>query len=150
MKIKRLDGVVIMVKDMDKGMEFFSKKLGIEFMEFHGPPDPKEMGVRLGANFDYQLELMSPIEPLPEDAPAFLKRWVKLLEHREGVPFSLSFRVDDAEQVAKELEQKGIRVEEKIDSPEIKELSLRNLKERRMKEEDTMGIPMTFTSYEIV
>jgi len=150
MKVKGLDFVFILVKDMDKALEFFSKKLGIEFVTHHGPPDPKEMGLVVYVNFDCQIELVSPLIPLPKDAPALIKRWSKLLEDRDSQIVSLVFRVDHAGQLADDLEQEGIRVEAKIDSPEIKELSLRNLEERIMVEEDTLGISMQFVSYELV
>jgi len=66
MKVKGLDRVAIVVRDMDKAIEFFSNKLGAEFQEL---PGGEAMGMRVGISIDNQMELVSPILPLPEGAP---------------------------------------------------------------------------------
>ena len=147
MKVKGLDRVAIVVRDMDKAIEFFSNKLGAEFQEL---PGGEAMGMRVGISIDNQMELVSPILPLPEGAPPHLKRWAKLLEGRDNVLAALAFKVDDADSAAVEAEEQGMRVETKFDIPEIPGWPIRNLKELIMAEEDTLGIPMAFIKYDLV
>jgi catechol 2,3-dioxygenase-like lactoylglutathione lyase family enzyme len=145
MKMKGLDRVTILVKDMDKAAQFFSQKLGIVFTEL---PGAETMGMRASISLDYQMELISPVLPLPEAAPLHLKRWAKLLEHRENVLIALSFRVQDADKTAAEAEQEGMRIEMRFDLPETPPWSICYLKELIMEEEDTLGIPISFVEYE--
>ena len=71
MKVKSLNRVAIVVRDMDKAIEFFSSKLGAAFQEL---PDGEAMGMRVGSSIDNQMELLSPILPLPERAPGKIAR----------------------------------------------------------------------------
>jgi len=147
MKIKGLDRVAIVVRDMDKAIEFFSNKLGAAFQEL---PGGEAMGMRVGISIDNQMELISPMFPLPEGAPLHLKRWAKLLEDRDNILAALAFKVDDVDSAAVDAEQQGMRVEIRFDIPEIPGWPIRNLKELIMAEEDTLGIPMAFIKYDLV
>jgi len=145
MKIKGLDRVVILVRDMDKAVRFFSQKLGIQFTEL---PGAEAMGMRASISLDYQMELISPVLPLPEAAPAHIKRWTQLLGDKENVLVALSFRVQDADKTVSELENAGVSIEMRFDLPEIPAWSIRNLKELIIEEKDTLGIPVSFVEYE--
>jgi catechol 2,3-dioxygenase-like lactoylglutathione lyase family enzyme len=145
MKIEGLDRVAILVRDMDKAINFFSQKLGIQFIEL---PGAEAMGMRAGVSFDFQMELISPLFPLPEGAPPYMKRWAKLLEGRENVLVALSFRIQDADKSANEAKAEGMGIEARLDLPEIPAWSIRNFKELIMEEKDTLGIPIAFVEYE--
>ena len=137
----------IVVRDMDKAVRFFSEKLGIQFIEVMGPPDPRELGMRAALSPRFQMELISPVYPLPEGAPPHIQRAADMLKDRDNVLMSLAFRVQDADKTTVELQQKGLRVETSFDLPAIDEWSMRDIKEQIMVEEDTLGISMGFVEY---
>lgn len=147
MGIKGLDRVILLVKDMDKAIGFFSGKLGIKFIELIGPPDPREFGMRAALASDCQMELISPVYPLPEEAPPHIQRAADLLKERDNVLMSLAFRVHDADNSEQELKKKGLCVEARLDLPAIDEWSMHDIKELLMMEEDTLGISMGFVEY---
>jgi len=148
MKTEGLDHVTIGVKNLDKAMEFFSRVLGIEFVELTGAL-PEAAGFRAGMSADSQIELVSPVLPLKDEAFPQLKRLAKLLEGKNSVVFALAFRVKDAEEIVADAGRKGIRIENRFDVEEFEALPVRNLKEILTKDEDTLGIDMKFVEYEL-
>ena len=145
MNVKGLDRVAILVRDMDKAVHFFSEKLGIAFTEL---PGAEAMGMRASISLDYQMELLSPVLPLPEAAPPHIRRWAQQLKDKESALVALSFRVKDADKAAAEAEKEGMGIEMRFDLPEIPPWSIRNLKELIIEEKDTLGIPIAFIEYE--
>jgi catechol 2,3-dioxygenase-like lactoylglutathione lyase family enzyme len=144
MEIIGLDRVIMLVKDMDKAMDFFFRKLGIEFIEL---PGSEEFGQRASMSIDYQIELIAPILPVPEDAPAHIRRWAKYLDDRDNVLIALAFHVGDAEAAAVDAEQKGIGILDKMSSVDLPPLQICDIKEILMSEGDTLGIPMALIEY---
>ena len=144
MKIEGLDRVTMMVKNLDKAHEFFSNVLGVEFIEVKDPI-VETAGLRCSLSLDHQIELMSPAGPLTESCPPHIKRFAKLLEDKDNVIVGLSFRVKDPTEAAAELERKGVRIESRFDLEQF--CPVQNLKEVILREEDTLGIMMSFVRY---
>jgi catechol 2,3-dioxygenase-like lactoylglutathione lyase family enzyme len=168
MKLEGLNYVMIGVRDMDKALEWFSNVFGVAFEEW----DTEKLGTRLCINQDVGVELMSPLDPLPETALPEIKRLAKKLEGKESVLLRVAFRVKDAEAAA--FNEKGLPIERKLEfenfDPNInyKELfpqeedgvgtqvvfkkldplPIKNVKNIFPREEDTLGIDMLFLEYE--
>ena len=144
MRVNRLDRVIILVRDLDRAMSFFSTKLGVEFVELEvGEAE----GQRASMSLDHQMELISPILPVPESAPPATKRWVELLQDRESVFLALAFRVDDAAAAGSDAQRLGMRIVDTLNLPELPPLPIHDLKEVEISEEDTLGIPVILVEY---
>ncbi len=89
MEIEGIDRVVIGVKDLDRGMEFFSRLLEVDFVEITGPA-PAAGGVRFAVNLDKHIELISPVYPLKDANPPNPKSWQDFLMSRVMVRYSQS------------------------------------------------------------
>ncbi len=92
------------------------------------------------------MELITPVLPVKETTAPHIKRLAELLEDTDSVLMRVAFRVEDADEAA--FEQKGVRIEGKIEADEVKPLPLRNIKEFLAREQDTLGIQMMFVDYE--
>ena len=145
MRVNGLDRVIILVRDLDMAMSFFSTKLGVEFVELEGA---EAEGQRASISLDHQMELISPILPLPESAPPVTKRWVELLQDRESVLLALAFRVDDVAAAASDAQRLGMRIVDTLDLPELPPLPIHDLREVVVSEEDTLGIPVILVEYQ--
>jgi catechol 2,3-dioxygenase-like lactoylglutathione lyase family enzyme len=139
MKVERLDRVVLLVRDMDRAISFFSSKLGIEFTEL---PVAEDSGMRACLSFEHQLELISPHSPLPDTASDYLRRWARLLEERDNVLVSISFKVGDVDEFASHAEHVGMGIETRFEMANV-------VKELIMEEDDTLGIPISFIEYNL-
>ena len=150
MKTKGIDRVFIGVRDMDKAKAFFSNLFETEFVEWTGPT-MEALEARAAASLEVNTELVSPRLPLSKNAPPFMKNLAKSLEEKESVLFGLSYKVRDTDSIAAEAERKGVRIDAVIETAEFDEaLSWRNFKLLIPKEEDTFGIMMTFSQYDLV
>jgi len=98
-KVKRVEPVLIAVKEIDKAVEFFTKVLGAKFNPKFEEDDHILAPFMLGETY---LELA---EPLLQDGPIdkFIKR------KGEGV-YCLSIQVDDLDITIAELEAQGLKV----------------------------------------
>lgn len=98
-KIKRVEPVLIAVKNIDKAIEFFEKVLGGRFRPKFKEEDHILAQFILGESY---LEVAEPFLP---DGPIdkFIKR------RGEGV-YCVSIQVDDLDSTIAELEAQGIRV----------------------------------------
>ena len=102
-------------------------------------------GQRASMSLDHQIELISPILPLPESAPPAVRHWAELLRDRESALLELAFRVDNVDAAA---EAGHLHIVDALDLPELPPLPIRNLREVVISEEDTMGIPVILVEYE--
>jgi catechol 2,3-dioxygenase-like lactoylglutathione lyase family enzyme len=143
MKVRGLDRVIVLVRDLDAAMEVFSTKLGVEFVELEGA---EADGQRACLSLDHQMELVSPIIPLPAGAPGEMRRWVELLREREAILLAIAFRVDDVEAAVSDTQ--APRVVGRLELPELPPLPIHHLKERVLSEEDTLGIPVVLVEYQ--
>jgi glyoxylase I family protein len=99
MILKKIHHVAIICSDYEKSKEFYTKTLGLEVIRevYRKKRDSYKLDLKLGDN---QIELFS--FPSSPDRPSYPEACG--LRH-------LAFKVDDVEEVAKELENKGIEVE---------------------------------------
>lgn len=150
MKTEGIDRVFIGVRDMDKAMAFFSNLFETRFVELTGPA-VEALEERASISLEASIELLSPRLPLSKNAPPYLKDLARVLEEKESVLLGLSYKVSDADSTAAEAERKGVRIGGVIETSDFNEaLSWRNFKELIAKEEDTFGIMMTFSQYDLV
>ncbi|RLI76993.1 methylmalonyl-CoA epimerase [Archaeoglobales archaeon] len=125
--VEKIDHVVVAVKDAEKAMKFFSELLGIEFDEIGEEKDWKFKSFMSSEG----LELLTPTSEDSETAKFIQKRG-------EGL-FALSFKVTDAEKIAKKAEKMGIRVIGKIEREGFKEIFLHP--------KDCFGVQILLTEY---
>ena len=97
-------------------------------------------------SLEHGVELISPVLPVKDTAPPHIKQLAKKLEEKDSVLMRVAFRIEGANEAV--FEEKGIRIEGKIEADEVKPLPLRNIKEFLANEEDTLGIQMMFVEYE--
>ncbi len=148
MEIEGIDRVVIGVKDLDRGIEFFSKLLEVDFVEVTGPA-PDAGGVRFAVNLDKHIELISPVYPLKDANPPNPKKLAKLLDEQgDGALFALAFKVKNAAEAAADLERMGIGVLSTIEVENIDPFTKSQFTEVFAREEDTFGVGMAFCEYE--
>ncbi|HDD36537.1 MAG TPA: methylmalonyl-CoA epimerase [Archaeoglobus veneficus] len=126
-EVERIDHVVLAVKDADKAMKFFNELLGIEFDEIGEERNWKFKSFMSPEG----LELLMPTSEDSETAKFIRKRG-------EGL-FALSFKVKDAEKVAKKAEEMGIRIIGKIEREGFKEIFLHP--------KDCFGVQILLTEY---
>lgn len=149
MKVRRLDRVAIMVRDIEKAIGFFSENLGMEFRELSRTISERD-GVRCFVSHGSQLEIVSPILPLPPNAPAPLRQKVELLKEKEMIIFGLVFEVEDPAETARELEQRGIRMQHIYEkSHDYVSLGMDNFDQFVASDKDTFGIVMGFGKYDL-
>jgi catechol 2,3-dioxygenase-like lactoylglutathione lyase family enzyme len=115
MRVKGMDRVVIMVRDIDKALEFFSQKLGMEFKELDKNISERD-GVRSYVCHQTHVHLISPILPLPENAAPPMRKRVDLLRKNEAIFNALTFMVDDKAKVEAELKQQGITIQHRYEA----------------------------------
>jgi catechol 2,3-dioxygenase-like lactoylglutathione lyase family enzyme len=79
MKIKQLGRVAFLVRDMDKVVDFFSRNFGMRFLELDAAVAKRD-GARCCVCHEMQLELVSPILPLADNAPPPVRKSVEMLK----------------------------------------------------------------------
>ena len=99
--------VVIAVKDLDKGMDFFSRLLGATFHEATAE-DVVTLGIRVAFSWDAGIELVSPMP----DRESFV---TEILEQRGEGLINVVFEVDDVEKARKEAESLGLGIWYSVD-----------------------------------
>jgi len=151
MKVTGLDRIVIMVKDMDRALEFFSGKLGMEFKELDKEISERD-GVRSYVCHETHLHLIAPILPLSENAPPPMKRRAALLEKQPFVFMALTFMVDDPTQAAADLERQGIRIQPHRyeASHDYASIGMDSFAEVMTFADETFGLVMGFAKYDRV
>ncbi len=95
--IKKIDRVVLAVKDLEKSVTFFSDLLGIEFDEIG---DSEEKGMK-GAYSGFGLELLA---PTGEDTIVG-----KFIEKRGEGLWALVIKVDNLEETVRKFTDKGLK-----------------------------------------
>src|SRR5512145_1193603 len=129
MKATGLDRIVIMVRDIDKALAFFSGKLGMEFKEL-APEISERDGNRGFVCHETHIHLICPRLPLPETAPLPMRQGAEMLKEKEAIVLVLLFKVDDPRAAMAEMKQDGfgiLRVWE--DSHDYASLGMDNLVE---------------------
>jgi len=93
--------VTIGVKDLEKGIELYSKLLGATFHDQSVPAEP--FGLRCAISWDAGIELVAPLPGRDSYATAFID------EHGEGL-MGVVFAVDDVDETRETAEKMGIGV----------------------------------------
>ncbi len=105
MNILGMDRLVIMVRDLEKAIDLFGNKYGLEVKQLSS-----DIAERYGANMflcpQCNLEVISPILPLPENTSPDIKNAVKMLEKQESVIMAFGLKVKNAAQAAADAEKK--------------------------------------------
>jgi methylmalonyl-CoA/ethylmalonyl-CoA epimerase len=94
--------VSIAVKDLEKGVEFYSKLLGATFFEATAD-DTEKLGIRVALSWDAGIELVSPMP----DKDTFV---TKIIEQRGEGLIGVVFAVDDVEVAHDAAEKLGVGV----------------------------------------
>jgi len=112
MKTDGIDHVAILVKDLDKAIQAFSKVFGINFKEIKGM---EPMGIRICLSVpDPQIEFISVVDPI--------KAARKLVDFSEKVGegvLSVFLRVNDIEEAAAHAEMNGAHVAFKVEEKQL-------------------------------
>lgn len=106
MRVKDINRVVIRVKDLDKGIEFYSKLLNTTFDKL-APELTGSFGVRAAISWEAKVELVSPL-PSRDSVDS------ELSEEKEGL-FAVIFNMDDVEAARKTAEEMGVGVKRTIE-----------------------------------
>jgi len=130
MKVEKIDHIHVIVKDMNKAINFFSEILGSKFV---GPIDK---GDHLIAFDSLGFEL---VFPKTDEPPKHLKEGVT--EIKEGL-FSISLKVPNRDEAVSELEAKGIRCLWRGNYPD--------LKTAQMNPAETYGVWLELLEYDHV
>ena len=148
MKATGLDRIIIMVRDMDKALEFFSGKLGMKFREL-APEVQERAGNRGLVCHETHIHLVQPRLPLPEGAAPFLKKGAELLKEKEALVLVLLFKVGDPMKDAEEMKQQGfVILRTWQDDHDYASVGMDNLAEFIVDPKDTLGIPMGFSKWD--
>lgn len=107
MKPQGVNRVVIAVKDLEKGMDFFSKLLGATFHEATAE-DVVRLGIRVAFSWDAGIELVSPMP----DRESFV---TEILEQRGEGLINVVFAVDDVEKAREAAEALGLGIWYSVD-----------------------------------
>lgn len=148
MQLKGLDRVVIGVRDMDAALSFFADKLGIKLSEIDAPL-LRTMGERAAISMDYQIEVVSPLEPLPETAPPFVLELKQNLERNQVLILGLAFKVDDAGKAQEQASALGLGNLGIISTQEFNQvMGINGLRELILDPQDTLGMMLAFAEYQ--
>lgn len=110
MKSEGIDHALIVVKDMDRAVEFLSKLFEMDFEEV--PWARERFGMRVSFSLpNGQLELFSIVDPIKAAEVPFPFREVAEFAMRGGEGLcKLCLRVKDAEEAIDDAKRKGVRV----------------------------------------
>ena len=106
MKLQGINRIVIAVKDLQKGIDLYSKLLGATFHKASGTGEP--MGIDVAISWDAGIELIAPIP----GKDIFLEQLIE--QNGEGIQ-SVVFQVDDADEARDMAEKAGMNVLVPID-----------------------------------
>lgn len=110
MKARGIARIIVVVKNLEEGMAFFSKLLGCKF-NVQGE-DAEAYGLRVALSYDGQIEMVSP-KP-GADTPWSRSVTKDLEEHGEGLR-QVIFGVDDIEEGRKRAEELGLNIEHTVE-----------------------------------
>ena len=125
MKVEGIDHVAIMVKDIDKAIQFFGELFDMEFEELPGAAE--RSGVRVAINRpEAQIEFMSVVDPV---------KAARFTTMEEGI-FRIFLRVKDADEAVADAKEKGVPIERIMEEQQLLPF-IPHFKELFFKEEDT-------------
>ncbi len=131
MQVKRIQRVVIAVRNLDEAVMRYSDLLGVRFVDYG---EQEKGGVRAMVSEDWLVELISPVQP-QSVAARFLEK------HGEGV-MGVAFEVADLYEARRNVENNGFKVLDEIDFGAVDQWS--SFKEIILHPKDTNGAPIMF------
>ena len=146
MKIEGIDHVAIVVKDMDKTVQFLSKLFELEFEE---TPFGNEIGLRICTDRPGgQIELLSVADPVKAaKCPPIVREVVELaLKGWEGI-YMIFFRVKDMGEAVADAERKGVRIAHSIEGKQEVWSFIHHFKEATLNDEDMPIKHITLVNY---
>lgn len=147
MRVNSLDRVGFMVKDINKALDLFSNKLGVEFLELDEEISKRD-GLRSYICPDLHLHIFTPLLPIKSNIPIPMKKRLDLLKEHEAVFMALSFMVDNLEQTRAELDQCGVAIQyEYAASPDYASIGMDNFSELITSPESTLGMVLAFENH---
>jgi catechol 2,3-dioxygenase-like lactoylglutathione lyase family enzyme len=147
MNVLGFDRVEMLVRDMNRAVQFFSSKLGLRFEELDEAISRRD-GLRVMVSHDAQLHLFTPLRPLAENAPPALRKLAELSEAQELLVLGLAFRVEDVERAGVELAKNGIRVQDRLpENHDYVSMGMDDFAQIIASPEDTLGLMMIFAKY---
>lgn len=148
MNIKGLDRVVLMVRDIERALAFFSGTLGMQFRELTDDISRRD-GVRSYVCHETNLHLISPILPLPPDAAPPMRKRAELLQEHEAIIQAITFKVDDIAATEASMGELGLQIQHRYTpSHDYASIGLDNFAELVSREQDTMGLVLGFANYD--
>ena len=133
MKVEQLDHIHIVVKDLQKAVDFFQNLLGVTFdgvIQVEG----WDAISRLAALGPVGIELIQPTSPT--------SIFAKFIEQRgEGVQ-ALSLKVPDIEEAKKEMQSMGMK--------QVSDYSMGRIKEAHFHPKDAFGVLIELCEYQAV
>jgi len=147
MKVTGLDRIVIMVRDIDKAMELFSRKFGMRFMELDENIQKRD-GNRGFVCHETHLHIVSPILPLPPTAPPPLRKGAEMIRDKDAMVLVLIFKVEDAGKAMGEMEEQGFAIVRTWpENEDYASVGMNHLVEFLMDPKDTLGLPICFSTW---
>ncbi len=150
MEITGLDRIIVMVRDMDKALDFFSGKLGMKFRELD-----KEVQILAGNRgcvcHETHIHLVQPNNPVPESAPPPLKKAAELLKEKEAMVMLLLFKTKNAKKDSEELKENGLSVIRSWENNnEYISVGMDNLYEYLFDPKDTLGLSICISTWDSI
>jgi catechol 2,3-dioxygenase-like lactoylglutathione lyase family enzyme len=146
--IKGLDRIIIMVNDIDKAVNLFSGRYGMQFKELDKEVSERD-GLRSYVCHETHLHLVAPVLNKLSSVTPSMKKKLDLLKTNEFVFLALTFMVDNPVKIGEELENKGVRMQKfrYVKSHDYASIGMDNFEEVMTVEEDTFGIVIGFANY---
>jgi catechol 2,3-dioxygenase-like lactoylglutathione lyase family enzyme len=146
MKVQGVNRVYIVVRDLDKGVAFYSKLLGATFND---AKVEGKFGVRAALSWDAGIEMLS---PLPGSNSPWAMAMEQFLEKSGGGLFGVAFSVSSADEARTRAEGMGLGVTLLEFNPdEIKQHfqdRFKIFKEYILNPEDAFGVSLTMVQIE--
>lgn len=144
------DRVEMLVRNMDRAVQFFSNKLGFRFHALDEAICRRD-GLMVMASHDARLHLFTPIRPLADNAPASLRQMAKLAEAQELLVMGLAFRVEDIGRAAADLTSNDIRVQDQLpENHDYASIGMEDFAQIIAAPEDTLGLMIILSKYRSV
>jgi catechol 2,3-dioxygenase-like lactoylglutathione lyase family enzyme len=148
LRITGLDRVAVMVRDLDRAVELFAGKLGMRFLELSPDIAARDRAKCLVCP-EAKFQLISPMLPLPPEAPPPVKKRIELLKEQPMVLVALTFSVEDVQLAERELTRLGLGIQHRFArSHDYVSIGLDNFEEVVIDERDTFGIVMGLCRYD--
>ena len=135
MKIKRIQRVVIVVRNLEEAASRYADLLGTRFLDLGAQ---EGHGVRAMVSEDWLVELLSPVDPR-----SFAARHLE--KHGEGV-MGVAFQIPDIDEARSHVKSKGFKVLSELDFSDG--VTWKSFKEVVLDPRETNGAPIMLVQAE--